>query len=173
MKGLSSAQVKQLNKNHSTGIFFEAIIVTRTTSPLVKDYFAHFGRRFSFEGNVYEPCGMEFTGATVSSSMEIPTNTVNLFNPGGVVNSYIYDSQVRIKRNDIMMRILHMSRGNKVTMYDQELLQILVVRGGNGTGQASIFASLGWKLGDRVPKETIESSEYPGVRADIGRVGNA
>jgi hypothetical protein len=104
--------------------------------------------------------------------MEIPTNTVNLANPGGIINRYVYDNQIRIRRNDISFKILHCDRVGRFSQYDEEILQILVVRAGTGVGQASIFASLGWKLGDRVPKQTIETSEYPGIRADVTRVGN-
>lgn len=173
MKGLASTQVADLNRQTNSGLFFEAIIVTRVmTEPKVIDYFANFSRRISFGGSTYEMCPLYFDGMNTTSQMEIPANTVKLFNVGGMINRYVYDHNIRIKRNDITLQILHCDQFGRFTMYDQEELQILVVRGSPGVGGASIFASLGWKLGDRVPKETMETSEYPGIRADVVRTGN-
>lgn len=171
MKGLSSRQITDLNTDHDNGIFFEALIVTRdmNANPQVKDYFAKFGRNISFDGNEYLPLPMSFTGMNVTSNMDIPTNTANILNMGGIINRYVYDNAVRIKRNDIVFQILHQDKFGRFEMYDQEELQILVVRGVPGQGAASIFASLGWKLGDKVPKETLETSEFPGIRADVIR----
>lgn len=171
MKDLSSAMIKDLNSRTDSGIFFEAIIVTRDmiTDPQVKDYFANFPSSFSFEGNIYLPAPLHFTGMNITASMEIPTNTVNIMNPGGIINQYIYDNDVRIRRNDIVLQILHKSNIGKITRYDEDLLQILVLRGVPGQGTASMFCSLGFKLGDKVPNQTMETSEYPAIRADVVR----
>jgi hypothetical protein len=171
MKGLSSTQIAELNSRASGGIYFEAIVVTRNMAsvPQVKDYYAKFGRKFGFGGNVYDPVPMTFGGIQKSSSMEMPTNTVSLMNPGGMINQYIYKSDVVIRRNDIDMQILFCDRLGRFTLYDSDMLEILVVRGSPGAGTASIFCSLGIRLGDRVPKGTIETSEFPAIRGDAVR----
>lgn len=171
MKGLSTSQIADLNRQTDGGIFFEAISVTRDVGDNIVDYFANFGSRFSFKGNTYEVCPMTFEGMNNTSNMEIPTNTVNVFNVGGVVNQYVYDNNIRIKRNPIVLQIMHCDRLGRFVEYDREELQILVLRGTPGAGGASIFASLGWKLGDRIPKQTIETSEFPGIRGDAVRRG--
>lgn len=171
MKDLSSRQIADLNARTDGGIFFEAIKVTRdmNSDPQVIDYFANFSASFSFEGNVYETCPLYFSGMDIKSTMDIPTNTVNIMNPGGMVNQYVYDNNIRIRRNDVWLQILHKNKQGKITMYDQDLLQVLVLRGQPAQGTASLFCSLGFKLGDKVPRETMETSEYPGIRADVIR----
>jgi|ERR1044072_9915781 hypothetical protein len=171
MKGLSTSQIADLNRQSDGGIFFEAIAVTRDVTNETIDYFANYGRKFSFKGNIYEVCPMSFDGMNQTSNMEIPTNTVKIFNVGGVVNQYVYDNNIRIKRNPIVLQILHCDRLGRFSEFDREELQVLVLRGSPGAGVASIFASLGWKLGDRIPKQTIETSEYPGIRGDAVRSG--
>jgi hypothetical protein len=169
MKGLSSAQIAELNSKASGGIYFEAIVVTRNMVTQQKDYFAKFGREFTYNGNTYLPVPMTFGGIQKSSSMEMPTNTIALMNPGGTINQYIYKSNVVIRRNDIDMQIMFCDRFNRFTVYDNDMLQILVIRGSPQGGTATIFCSLGLKLGDKVPKGTMETSEFPAIRGDAVR----
>ena len=175
MKGLSSKQITDLNRDDGYGgTFFEAIIVARTapnTDPPVLDYFAKFERTFSFEGNLYQPLPMEWEGMATSSQMTIPTNNIVISDIGGVVADYLHDPDIQISVNDIIMRILHMSSKGVVSLYDEDLLQIQVVRASIGQGQVTIFAGLDLRFSEQVPKETIETNEFPGIRQDSVRIG--
>jgi hypothetical protein len=174
LKGLSSKQIADLNRDYDGGKFFEAMIVTRdmNADPQVKDYFCNFSRPITFEGNVYQPEAMSFDSSfTMSEAMELPTVKINLLNIGGVIDSYLHDPTVRIRQNDVIQQILHIDRRGIVTEYDRDRLQIQVISGTAGKGTATIYAGLNMRLSDRVPRQTLETNEFPGIRADVIRSG--
>ena len=174
MKGLSSKLIADLNKDYDGGVYFEAIIVTRDMSvtPRVKDYFCNYERPIAFEGNIYEVEPMVFdSGFSITSQMELPATKVNLLNIGDVVDTYIHKKGVKIRKNDIVLQILLIDDHGVVSEYDQERLQIQVLSASPQKGTATIFAGLNFRLSDRVPRETLENDEYPGIRQDIIRAG--
>ena len=170
-KGLSSKLIAELNKDYDGGTYFEAIVVTRDMDavPQVKDYFCHFTRPVSFNGNVYYPEPMKWEGSfKMTERMELPSVKINMLNIGRVIDSYINDNSINIRHNDIEQQVLHMDRNGVVSMYDNDIMQIQVIHSG-GKGMATIFAGLDMRLTDRVPRETMENTEYPGIRNDVGR----
>jgi hypothetical protein len=174
MKNLSSALIKELNRNHAGGIFFEAINVTRDrfSDPPAIDYFANFDSQISFEGHLYKILPMEFSGAKVSSAMNPMTNEVALFNHAGVVDNYFLNQDIRLRRNPIDLLFLHFDRRTHViSRYEWDRLRMIVVRPSPSSGQATIFCSDDIRLGDRVPKGSIETDKAPMIRADVIRSG--
>ena len=173
-KGLSSDLIANLNKDYDGGTYFEAIIVTRdqTVTPAVKDYFCNFNRPIVYKGNVYTPERMNFDASfSMSEQMELPTVKINLLNIGGITDSYLHDPTVRVRKNDIIQQILHIDNFGEVTEYDNDRLQIQVITGTAGKGTATISAGLNMRLTDRVPRETLETDEFPGIRGDVIRSG--
>jgi len=175
MKGLSSQQILELNKDHDRGIFFEGLIVTKDMNDTEsQDYFCNFQRAIEFNGHVYTPQGMSFDDAfSMSSSMELPVCQINLINIGGVVDAYLHDPSVHVRRNDIVMQILHIDDEGVVTEFDRDKIQVQVIHGQANAGVATIFAGLNMRLDDRVPRETMETNEFPGIRADVIRSGTS
>jgi hypothetical protein len=174
MKNLSSALIKELNRTHAGGIFFEAINVTRDrfSDPPAIDYFANFDSQISFEGNLYKILPMAFSGARVSSAMDPVTNEVALFNHGGVVDRYFHNQNIRLKGNTIDLLFLHFDRRtHMVTRYQWDRLKIGVVRSSPGAGQGTIFCTDDIRIGDRVPKGSIETDKAPMIRGDVIRSG--
>ena len=174
MKGLSSNLIADLNKDYDAGVFFEAIIVTRDMDavPQVKDYFCNFQRPFVYLGNEYRPEPMEWDASfSLSKSMELPVIKINLANIGAVVDGYLHDPAVKVRRNDLVQQILHISNTGVITEYDRDVLQIQVISGNSGAGTATIFAGWNMRLDDRVPRGTIETNEFPGIRGDAIRKG--
>ena len=173
-KGLSSTQIVELNRDYGGGVFFEAIIVTRDmqSDPQVKDYFCHYSRPISFNGNVYTPEPMKFDASfAMTERMEMPSVKINLLNIGGIADSYLHDPTIKIRKNDIVQQVLHIDSHGVVTEFDKDRLQIQVISGSPGKGTAVIFAGLNMRLTDKVPRGTLETNEFPGIRGDVVRTG--
>lgn len=174
MKGLSTQLIAELNKDHDNGTFFEAIVVTRDMSvdPVVKDYFCNYTQPIGFEGNVYlvEPMAFDSSFA-MDNQMELPVVKINLLSIGNVVDSYLHDPTVKIRQNEILMQILHINDQGLVSLYDQDRLFVQVITSVPKKGTASIMAGLNMRLSDRVPRQTLENNEFPGIRRDIIRAG--
>lgn len=170
-KGLTSELIANLNKDYDGGTYFEAIIVTLDPKTGEKDYFASYNGTVIFEGNQYDLVPMRFDSSfMMTERMELPSVRINILNIGRKVERYLHDQTVKIRKNDIIQQILHIDSHGKVTQYDYDRLQIQVVHS-EGKGQATIFAGLNLRLTDPVPRDTLETTECPGIRGDAIRSG--
>lgn len=170
MKAFSSEQLKLLNAKSKTGRLVEAVVFTRDQTTLVKDYFVKNTKPVIFQGNTYTPLDMIWDGLRVSNSMELPTNRVSTSNIGGVVVDFIEDNDIEINGNDILLQILYIDKFNKITLVDEMLYQVeLLVAEYNKSATAHL--GVNYSLNDIVPRGTIETQEFPGLRQDVIRVG--
>jgi hypothetical protein len=171
MKAFSSEQVASLNAKSTTGRFLEAMIFTRDQDTADKDYFIRNGRPISFKGNQYVPLQFTWEGIKITSSMELPTNKVSLNNIGNVVVDYIEDNDIIIDNNDVVLQVLYVDKFNKITLVDEMLFQVELVVA-NYYESATFHLGVSYSLNDVIPRGTIESQEFPGIRDDAIRVGS-
>jgi len=174
MKDLPSSLVKKLNNNDSGLVYFEAFCIMTSeedAEPRVYDYFANFSRPIGFQGNIYEPVLMVFSESEVSTKMEIPQAEIKLPNVGNRIDDYL-DRRVIIEDKEIRKQLLVYDEGNDpdVYMYDEEVMSVEVLRT-NDVG-AIIVCGFRVKFDDPVPRQTLETNEFPALRADVIRAGS-
>jgi hypothetical protein len=170
MKSFSSEILAELNAQSTSGRFVEGIIFTRDQSSQVKDYFVRNPRPITFKGNTYTPLDFAWAGIKVGSSMELPTNQVNISNLGGAVTDYLEDNDIEIEGNDVVLQILHIDKYNKVLLVDEMLFQVEYIVA-DYHKSATAHLGVNYSLNDSVPRGTIETNEYPGIRGDSIRIG--
>lgn len=168
---LTTSQIKELNARFSDGIFFEGLVIVRDpdANPIVTDYFANYPDSFELDGNTYVPLAMVFPDQKADGSMSLPVASVNLSNAGNQVIDYIEDesNQVVIAHNDVIMQVIHRDRLGNVDIYSEVAMQAsFVVDFGE---IVSLHVGLNIRLEDDLPTDTIEVSEFPGLRADVIR----
>ena len=170
MKSFSSEVLAQLNAQSTSGRFVEAMIFTRDQATQVKDYFIRHPRPTSFKGNIYAPLDFAWAGIKIGSAMELPTNQVNISNLGGSVTDYLEDNDIEISENDVVLQTLHIDKYNKILLVDEMLFQVEYIV---ADYHKSCTAHLGvnYSLNDLVPRGTLETNEYPGIRGDYIRIG--
>jgi hypothetical protein len=170
MKSFSSEQLQSLNAKSTTGRFIEAVIFTRDQDTGVKDYFVRNGREISFKGNIYTPLDFAWEGMKVTSAMELPSNRVVVSNLGGQVINYLEDESVSIEGNDVVLQVLFIDKFNKITLVDEMLFQVEVIVADYHEA-ATFNLGVNYSLNDIIPRGTIETLEFPGIRDDVIRVG--
>lgn len=171
MKSFSSEQIEQLNAKSTTGRFLEAVVFTRDQSnPTVKDYFVRNARPIIFEGNTYQPLDMAWAGIKVTASGELPSNQVVVSNLGGVIIDYLEDDSVNIEGNDVLLRVLYIDRFNKISLVDEMLFQVEVIVA-DYNKSATFHLGVNYSLNDIIPRQTLETQEFPGLKQDVIRVG--
>lgn len=167
----TSAQIKELNAQYSTGIFFEALVVVRNpdASPVVVDYFANYPEPFELDGNTYLSLGMVFSDEKNDASMSLPIASVSMSNAGNQVIDFIEDdsNDVVISHNDVTMQVIHRDRLGNFELYRETTMQALLVVDNGDT--VSLQLGLNIRLEDDLPTETIEITEFPGLRGDVTR----
>lgn len=171
MKGFSSEQLEALNAKSSTGNLVEAVIFTRDQSdPSTKDYFVRFERSIKFDGNTYTPLDMVWSGMKVTTTMELPNNQVVVNNLGGRIIDYIEDNNINIDGNDVVLQVLFIDKYQNITLIDEMLYQVeIMVADYHKT--ATFHLGVNYSLTDIVPRNTLETQEFPGLRSDVIRVG--
>lgn len=170
MKSFSSAQIEALNAQSTSGRFVEAMIFTRDQTTGQKDYFIRNGRPISFRGNQYVPLDFVWDGMKTSSSMELPSNSIIVNNIGNLVVDYIEDEDIDIDGNDVVLQQLYIDRYNKITLVDEMLFQIEIMVA-DYYQSCTFHLGVNYSLNDIIPRGTIETSEFPGLRDDVIRVG--
>ena len=171
MKAFSSEQLRELNSQSLSGRFVEAAIFTRDQEdPTSKEYFVTNGRPISFNGHIYNPLGMSWSGIKATSSMELPSIQVVVPNLGGAIIDYIEENDIDIEGNDCMLQILLIDKFNKVTLVDEMLFQVEVLVA-DYHQSATFHLGVNWSLNDTIPRHTLEKQEFPGIRDDVIRVG--
>jgi len=171
MKDFSSQEIKDLNAQSSKGKFVEAVIFTRDQSnPSVKDYFVRYGRSVSFQGNLYQPLDMAWLGIKTTATMELPGNQVVVSNLGGKVIDYLEDPSINIESNDVVLQVLHIDKFGKINLIDELLFQVeTIIADYHKT--ATFNLGVNYSLNDIIPRQTIETQEFAGIRQDVVRVG--
>jgi len=102
--------------------------------------------------------------------MELPSNRIVVSNLGGQIIEYLENEDIHIEGNDVVLQILFIDRFNNITLVDEILFQIeLVIADYHKT--ATFQLGVNYSLGDIVPRGTIETAEFPGIRDDVIRVG--
>jgi len=170
MKSFSSEVLAELNAQSTTGRFVEAVIFTRDQTTQVKDYFIRNPRSISFKGNVYTPLDFTWMGIKTTSSMELPTNQINMSNLGGAVIDYVEDNDIEVQGNDVLLQILHIDKYNKILMVDEMLFQLEFIVA-DYHKSATAHLGVDYSLNDLVPRGTIETNEFPALRGDAIRIG--
>lgn len=171
-KAFSSEQLDQLNSQSKTGRFLEAAIFTRDQdNPDDKDYFIRNPKPIGFNGHTYMPLDMNWSGIKLSSAMELPSVLINLSNLGGKVIEYLEDENINIEGNDVVLQILFIDKYSKISVVDEMLFQVEVLVA-DYYSSATIHLGVNYSLNDPIPRHTIETQEFPGIRGDVLRVGS-
>lgn len=105
-----------------------------------------------------------------TTSMELPTNQVNISNLGGAVTDYLENNEIEIEGNDVVLQILHIDKYNKILLVDEMLYQIEYIVA-DYHKSATAHLGVNYSLNDSVPRGTIETNEFPSVRGDAIRIG--
>lgn len=171
MKSFSSSQIEDLNAKSSNGKFVETIIFTRNqNNPSIKDYFIRYGRSISFQGNLYQPLDFAWIGIKTTAAMELPGNQILVSNLGGKVIDYLEDPSINISSNDVVLQVLHIDKFGKITLVDELLFQVETIIA-DYHKSATFNLGVNYSLNDIIPRQSIETQEYPGIRQDVVRVG--
>lgn len=170
MKSFSSEQIAALNAKSTTGRFVEAIIFTRDQDTGEKDYFIRNGRPISFRGHQYQPLDFAWDGIKISAAMELPSNRIVVSNLGGQVIDYLENEDIVIEGNDVLLQILFIDRFQKITLVDEMLFQVEIIVA-DYHESATFHLGVNYSLNDIVPRGTLETQEFPGLRDDVIRVG--
>lgn len=102
--------------------------------------------------------------------MELPSNQVVVSNLGGAVIEYLEDDTVNIEGNDVVLQILFIDKFNKISLVDEMLFQVEIIVA-DYHKVATIHLGVNYSLNDIIPRGTIETQEFPGLRDDTIRVG--
>jgi hypothetical protein len=170
MKAFSSAQIEALNAKSTSGRFVEAMTFTRDQDAQTKDYFVRNGRPISFRGNQYRPLDFAWEGIKVTSSMELPSNSVIVNNIGNLVVDYLEDEDIDLDGNDVVLQQLYIDKYNKITLIDEMLFQVEIMVA-DYYQSCTFHLGVNYSLNDIIPRETIETQEFPAIRDDVIRVG--
>jgi len=171
VKHFSSEQLKELNATHTRGRFVEAAVFTRDMdNPSIKDYFVRNRRPLVFQGETYLPLDITWIGMKTTASMELPNNQVVISNLGGVVIDFIEDNDIDINGNDVLLKVLYIDKFGKISLTDEMLYQVELIVA-DYYKSATFNLGVNYSLGDVIPRQTLETQEYPGLRQDVIRIG--
>ncbi len=171
MKNFSSKHLADINAQISTGRFIEAVVFVRDKSNHAnRDYFIKNSRAVSFNGNVYKPLDMIWSGVKISTAMELPSTDVTVSNLGGIVLDYIEDKSITIDGNDVWLQILHIDKLGVVSLVEEMRFQLEFIVADYHTS-ATFHLGVNLSLNDPIPRHTLEKQEFPGIKDDVIRVG--
>ena len=154
MISFSNDYVDRLNRQYEKGKFIKAVILTESTSPLVKKYWADHEDPIVFQGQTYNPLSMFWDQIKTSGTMMDMGAEVALSNIGNQVVEYIKD--IDITGNEVIMQLLHLDLLSTLTSHWKRKLKVLAVR---ADVNVAIF-TLGRELGrNRLPRRLILPEE--------------
>lgn len=160
-KALSTAYVEKLNAQHSGGVFLRALAVTETLSPLVIRRYVAFEEAITFDGQVYEPLHMEWSGLEVTNGMSLPTFGVSI--PAAHDEVMEWAETFHILEHDCRLLVLHLDLLNDATAFDQLLLQIQAITANYETDMVTFTLGLNLGLRDLLPRGVILKQEFTGT----------
>lgn len=163
VKTFSNAFVEELNKDHSAGIFVQAV---ELAIPGDTQRFVAWEQPVTWQGNTYTPLHMEWSGLESDRGMQIPQMSVVVPSMHGQVMEWVED--VDIRELDVTFRLLHLDHLADASSQDSFALQVQTVTGDDQV--VVINCSLTISLEDHLPRGAIMKSEFPGIPENASKI---
>jgi hypothetical protein len=168
MKLFSTEYIQKLNATEGAGLFMQAVEVVESTSPLVVHRFVTHERALTYQGNVYVPLDMQWSGFELQRGMELPTLSIAVPSLNGTVARWVREKA--ILEHDVTLLILHQDLLDDVQARDLIRLQIQSLDDNPVAGVAVCSLGLNLALADLIPREVMTKKEFPGIPDDRVRI---
>lgn len=166
VKEFSTEYINELNKQSRGGIFVKAVDVVEDPGTSTIRYFVDHEQPITFNGNIYSPIFMDWSGFEVEHTMQLPQMGVTV--PALKDQVITWAEEMDVRENDIFFRILHLSLLSDPVAQHQFRLQIQTITGDQGVAIFNCGMNLGFD--DDLPRGTIKKSKYPGVPDSTSRI---
>jgi len=169
VKSFTQPYIDRLNRDTEQGIFFWALILTETTSPLKKRYFVDHDRPITFAGNTYQPIAMALSDYEISRTMQLPSVRVSIPNFGqrvevetGVFRGAVdYVEEIDVLEHDVTLQLLHLNLLGDANAKDETALKIQSIEGDDSVAVFTLGVGAGQD--DLLPPKVVTRKVFPGV----------
>jgi hypothetical protein len=156
MKQFAAEWIRQLNAQHSGGVFFLAAVLA---FPGDTRYVADVQHPIVFNGNTYTPLPLQLEGVEQTTQQTLPTVRLRTANVHGIIGQFLETTS--ILGVDVTVQLLHLDLLGAVANQDSLQLQIMAAEWDDQVATVHLGLNLG--LQETLPRHLITAAEFPGV----------